>query len=172
MGIIHRGIPQEKVLDRFGDSYDVLVESGTHVAKSAIWASDWFNQVYTIESELVYHRKSMINVARLGKDNIQLYYGRSVDVLPSIINILEHNRTPAIFWLDAHWSRDLEGDKPDVVCPVLQEITLINKSFLNHVILVDDARLFGREPGWPELDEVMFYLGRNAYVEDDVIWRR
>lgn len=166
MGIIHRGIPQEKVLDRFGD-YNVLVETGTHVAKSAIWASDWFKQVYSVEAVSHYYQRSLMNVMQSGKNNIKLYHGNSIDVLPVVLKQLFE---PAVFWLDAHWSRDLEGNKPSVVCPVLEEINIIKQSNFNHVILVDDARLFDNEPGWPSLDVVLYELGYNAFVEDDVIW--
>lgn len=166
MGIIHRGIPQQKVLDRFGD-YNILVETGTHIGRTAKWGSDWFRFVYTIESELYYHNIAKRNLRH--RKNVYCKYGNSIDELPLIVATLD---TPAIFWLDAHWSRDLEGVKPDVVCPVLEEIAIIRKSNIDHVILVDDARLFGVEKGWPSLDDVKSSLGRNSYVEDDVIWSK
>jgi hypothetical protein len=163
MGLIHKGIPQEKVLDRFGD-YNIFIETGTHVAKSAIWAADWFKQVYTIESVNHYYLRSQQNIIQSGKRNIELFYGRSQDILPNIVNALNE---PAVIWLDAHWSRDLEGQKPSIVCPVIEELKIISNS--NHIILIDDARLFGSN-GWPSLDHVMQYLPKTSYVEDDVIW--
>ena len=54
----------------------------------------------------------------------------------------------------------------------MQEIEIIRKSNMDHVILVDDARLFGVEVGWPEQYMVMDKLGRYSYIEDDVIWSK
>ena len=54
MGIVTHGIPKQKVLDRFGH-YNVLVETGTHVGQTALWASEWFKTVYTIESVEYYY---------------------------------------------------------------------------------------------------------------------
>lgn len=169
MGIIHKGIPELKVLDRFGDDYNIFVETGTHVAKTAIAMSDWFRTVHTIESVNHYYQRSVQNIIHSGKRNIQIYFGRSQDILPDIVNTLEINNTPAVFWFDAHYSPDLEGAKPAVVCPVIQELEIVTKSSLQHVILIDDARLFGSRE-WPSLDRVLQYLPKSAYIEDDVIW--
>ena len=44
----------------------------------------------------------------------------------------------------------------------------------NHVILIDDSRLFGKEDGFPTLNEIREFVGRNHpgaefIVEDDII---
>lgn len=166
MGIITKGIPEQTALD-LADKYNLttFVESGTHVGKTSLFASQWFNEVYTIESVKYYH-----NIAKAKMpSNVKLYLGSSQMWLPQIIKQL-HN--PALFWLDAHWSRDLQGEKPHVICPVLQEIRAINKFQYPHVIMVDDARLFGN-PGWPSLDNVILSLSHNrsnVWIEDDVIF--
>ena len=78
-------------------------------------------------------------------------------ILPTLVG-------PTFFWLDAH---------TDEECPVMREIAAINRSPLPHVILVDDARLFGLFPAWPNKHEVLEALSnggkRTVYEIDDVI---
>jgi hypothetical protein len=64
------------------------------------------------------------------------------------------------------------GYRPDgKINPVLDELEWIRLDGRPHVILVDDARLFGREEGWPgkcELITALDYGERSVMVIDDV----
>lgn len=90
-------------------------------------------------------------------NNIKLWLGESPDILPQITQELHE---PATFWLDAHASGpSIPGGKYGV-CPLVQELQAINLSpCKNHVIMIDDTRLFGtREwdflPKQAVLDEI------------------
>lgn len=74
-------------------------------------------------------------------DNIKLWLGESPDILPQITQELHE---PATFWLDAHASGpSIPGGKYGA-CPLVQELQAINLSpCKNHVIMIDDTRLFG-----------------------------
>ncbi len=151
MGEIYHGIPPALAL-RLKEQYDLkfFVETGTLVGNTAKWASENFDEVYTIEySEKFY----IISKDRIGIiPNIHLIHGLSQHILDGILSSLID---PALIWLDAHWSPDLKYHCFDqVICPVLDEIKIISASDQGHVILVDDFRLFGKEPGWPNFDEV------------------
>ena len=157
MGSEHRGIPPKLALDlrdKFG--LQLFVETGTLVGNTAKWAAEHFRQVYTIECSYKFYILALNKLDEIS--NVQLIYGFSQDVLaPFLTNITE----PALFWLDAHWSKDLGYNNfQKVLCPVLAEIEAIAESDQGHVILVDDFRLFGEQPGWPTKDLVKRELQR------------
>lgn len=151
MGNIHHGIPPKLALDlrhKFG--LKCFVETGTLVGKTAQWASTHFEKVYTVEISYNLYVLALKNLE--GFSNIEIIYGESQTVLAGIMPQLSE---PTLFWLDAHWSRDLGYPKMDAaICPVLEEIDAISESAHADVVLVDDFRLFGQEPGWPTKDTV------------------
>jgi hypothetical protein len=92
-------------------------------------------------------------------------------------------KAPAVFWLDAHWCGD-ESFGLTAECPILEEIETINRHHradADHVLLIDDARLFLRPPppphrpeDWPDVEAVVTALnnvpgGRYVFVYSDVI---
>jgi len=65
---------------------------------------------------------------------------------------------PALFWLDGHYSGEVTA-KGDKNTPIYEELTHIwNAPDLGHVILIDDARCFGREAGYPSLEELFAFI--------------
>jgi hypothetical protein len=77
-------------------------------------------------------------------------------ILPSIT-------TQCTFWLDAHWcggNGEMEGADGGTLgdVPLLEELTIIRKHEINnHIIIIDDVRLFGNE-GYPTLNQIEFVL--------------
>ncbi len=151
MGAVYHGIPSALAL-RLKEQYNLrfFVETGTLIGNTAKWASENFDDVYTIEcSEKFY----IISKDRIGAiPNVRITHGFSQYVLDGILSSLTG---PALIWLDAHWSPDLKYRHFDqIICPVLDEIEIISTSDQGHVILIDDFRLFGKESGWPSFDKV------------------
>ena len=152
MGIIHVGIPRDLVAElsrAFGLAY--FVETGTNHGWSALWASDHFVKVWTVElDEALYHqaRRRLAN-----RVNVEQHLAPSVDMLRSVVPLLDR---PAFFWLDAHWSGGDTGGE-GYTCPVLDEIEEIDSGLVEHIVAVDDVRFclnakppFGRGR-WPEI---------------------
>lgn len=178
MGIVHSGIPQDTVIylkDRFG--LDTLVETGTFKGATAEWASGHFAKVITVELSPSLHLEA---AGRLrNRSNIELVLDDSRDALPKILKTLEK---PALFWLDGHWTATAGAAGQEAECPLLEELDAINRSKLDHLILIDDARLFLQPPppphrstDWPTLERISEKLsepGRRRYVRvfDDVIF--
>jgi len=169
MGIIHKGVPHRLALS-IAESIkaETFVETGTHMGKSAEFAKQWFRNVITIEKVPHYYDSCNRRLRKLG---IQCYLGDSPVILEGLVAI---RLAPCFFWLDAHWSPDLHAPRQSVICPVLEEIKVIDLSSQNHAIMVDDARLFGCTTGWPNKEEVIKALEGNGrrvvYEEDDVIY--
>jgi hypothetical protein len=84
-----------------------------------------------------------------------------------------------MFWLDAHWSGgETYGENDE--CPLLEELAIINVSPYEHIILIDDARLFLSPPPaphrieqWPDITTVINCLNcvsnRYIIIIEDVI---
>ena len=82
--------------------------------------------------------------------NAEFLLGDSAEVLPKV---LEDLHEPALFWLDGHFSGGITARDPSVT-PILLELEHILKHpTKGHVILIDDARLFGSD-GYPKIEEV------------------
>ena len=169
MGSTYSGIPPELALD-MRDRFGLIdfVETGTLVGKTAKWAAEHFKMIYTIECSYKFYVMSKENLKEFS--NVQVIHGFSQQVLHYIIRELTE---PALIWLDAHWSRDLRYSNFDkVLCPVLEEIETISHAEQDHVILVDDLRLFGEQAGWPSKDTVkqaLEGLGKIVTYSTDVL---
>lgn len=160
MGSVQFGIPRELALAlkaKHGMKY--FIETGTLVGHTSEWAAGYFDHVTTIDNnpnpEAFTRLKDRRNVSPIIFDSAETLRA----ITPS---------EPCLYWLDAHTNES---------CPVLDEIAALNKSDLRHVILVDDARLFGGQPeslpAWPALYDVCMELidggRRTVQIIDDVI---
>lgn len=174
MGEVHPGVPQALALG-LARRYNckTFVETGTYEGASTEWArkSGKFNLIYTIEAHHEYYRNAKAKFDPY--ENVTCLHGDSAKVLPMVLALL---RSPALFFLDAHYSGDLSysRQKAEHICPILEELRLINANTANlHVILVDDARLFGKESDFPGFAEVEALLendgARRVRVQDDVL---
>ena len=74
--------------------------------------------------------------------------------LESLERLVTRISQPALFWLDAHYSRGMTA-KGKYDPPLLYELqTVLGLGDGGHVVLIDDARLCGSEPGYPSLGEI------------------
>jgi hypothetical protein len=153
----------------------VFVETGTHQAETAVWASANFECVFTIEAHEPLHQKAVETFGNC--KNIRFLKGDSRSHIKSLTSSLTE---PAIFWLDAHWCGENTFGKSDE-CPVVGELELLNASKVPHIVLIDDARLFLAPPPapheathWPDISAICRLMAahdshRYVAVHDDVI---
>ena len=138
-----------------GNKSLIFIETGTFYGTTSEWASKLFKVVYTIEKETHFFQaaeKKFINT------NVNCINGASSTCLSSILKNIDDT---VIFWLDAHWScEDTSGEEKE--CPLLEEISIINKWNRDCVILIDDASDFLCSPPkphkpdhWPSISEVI-----------------
>lgn len=158
MGIVRMGIP-EKIVEFLQKKYQIqyFVETGTFKGGTAKWAAKHFDKVDTIEFSEIIYKETKENLAEF--KNINCIFGDSRAVLPTI---MENASQQILFWLDAHWcSGDSYGEEDQ--CPLIEELKIINNSELEHVILIDDARLFTAPPPLPNL--IKHYPNVNQIME-------
>ncbi len=120
-----------------------LVETGLGWGRMVRPTVKDFDEIISIERDQELYRKG---VEEFGDDlSVRLFHGDSSVLLAGIILELDGS---VLFWLDAHGA---DGS------PVLSELSTIlsrGKVGDGDVVMVDDLRCFGIEPGWPLLEEV------------------
>lgn len=145
-----------------------FIETGTYKAQTSQWAAENFKKVVTIEAHQDFHDRAR----GIFKDqkHVRCIFGDSLTELPKVIKRL---KKPTILWLDAHKCR-FEDSLTASECPLLEELKAIVATGVNHVILIDDARMFIEPPPepydpaqWPTLAEVKALLPANYDVS---IW--
>lgn len=174
MGLITFGFPPDIVLwlrERL--KLNVFVEAGTYRGDSALFASNMFCRVITIEKSDLLFIKSKNRLENFA--NIACYNGCTRDHIVAHLSIGDS----PLFWLDAHWSGGVTAGQDDE-CPILDELYLIfNLGLDSLAILIDDARLFTAPPPkphdssqWPRIDQIAKALPDNyaMYLFNDVIY--
>lgn len=162
---------KRRVLHQYARDFDlrILVETGTYLGDMMAAMARDFDELHTIElSELLYER-AKLRLAR--KANVHLHQGDSGVQLQRVLNVL---RRPALFWLDAHYSGGITA-RAAVDTPISSELgSVLSHEIKGHVILIDDAREFRNENGYPAIDALCTYVRqvRPDYavaVADDII---
>jgi hypothetical protein len=148
---------------------NIFIETGTYEGDTTYGVKDNFKKLYSIElSEMLYKR----SVERfLQYPHVQLLQGDSGQIIPKILSELKE---PAIFYLDGHFSGGLTV-KTDVNTPIWEELSaILEHPIKDHIILIDDARLFVGEKGYPTVKELLDLLQKSGQkksfeIEDDLI---
>jgi len=126
-----------------------FVETGTYLAETAVWASQFFESVISIERSSELYEAARSKYGHI--ENLCFINADSRDGLSQYIKQFKsfNRHIRVLFWLDAHWSGGLTyGQKEE--CPLLDEIRILNFSAPDNIfILIDDARLFLEPPPLP-----------------------
>lgn len=144
MGIVRMGPPEDIILYlKQTGNVETLVETGTYYGATAEWAADHFSQVKTIEFSAPIYQETSAKYSH--RTNIEFLFGDSRQQLAELLRQLDE---PILLWLDAHWCSFGSYGKTDQ-CPLLDELDIIMASPFEHIILIDDARLFLCPPPAP-----------------------
>lgn len=138
-----------------------LVETGTYVGEMVQALRHHFDRIYSIELSQEFHRQVVRRFRGVGR--IRLIQGDSAQCLGGVLAELDG---PALFWLDGHYSQAQTAHNGRET-PILEELALIlGGPDLGHVLVIDDARDFGVDPGYPTQEQVReFVLSRRPDLE-------
>jgi hypothetical protein len=161
---------KQQVIKDLGQQYDLktLVETGTYLGHMVDAQKRNFSKIISIELSPDLARQAQ---EKFSKDaHIEILEGDSGQVIKEIVPQLT---APALFWLDGHFSEGITA-KGDKDTPVMEELDTIIESKLNHIIIIDDARHFNGEKGYPSIQDLRAQLKKspNSYrleVKDDII---
>lgn len=149
--------------------HGVFIETGTAQAFTATRASMDYEKVYTIELDFGFYLNAVKKFAH--STSIFPIYGDSAEVLPALLSVLDE---PCVILLDAHYVGS--GARGESDTPVREELEAIFPSgrqrHLPHVVLIDDARLFGADPAYPTIESIEKFAARVGFqteIKDDII---
>ena len=126
-----------------------FVETGAFFGDMIDLLRDQFDALITIELDSKLAAKAKQRFKDSSK--VRVVEGDSGQELSKILATLNE---PALFWLDGHYSGGVTA-KGNVDTPIVAELThLFSTKPNNHVILIDDARLFGTAAGYPSLEQI------------------
>ena len=148
---------------------EIFIETGTYKGGTTWCLLDEFRQIHTIE--IVSDLASLARERFRKFPKVTVIQGDSAAVLPELCGSLSG---PCLFYLDGHYSGGITG-KGESDCPVMTELQAI----FDHTphpfrIVIDDARLFGADPAYPDLKTIRRFLAAKtplmqASVENDAI---
>jgi len=164
-------IIKRTILRNYARKYEcaTFVETGTYLGDTTYALKNTFKKLISIELDQNLYNRAFERFKH--NPHIIILQGDSATVLPSVIATVS---SPALFWLDGHYSGENTGHS-GLETPIMAELELIfNHPIKNHVILIDDARLFLGARDYPTLEEVRNFVKNNsAYlnmsVENDII---
>ena len=142
----------------------ILIETGTFFGDTLEFFKSDFAKLYSIELSEALAKKAR---KRFQYDtNIEIIEG---DSSVQLSNILSNINSPCLFWLDGHYSTEFwVGDeyiktaKGDKNTPILKELKQIMlHEIKNHVILIDDARLFNGKGDYPSIKKLKNFVSMN-----------
>jgi len=147
----------------------VFVETGTYRGEMLKAQAEHFDKLISIELNHDLYQAARAKLAAFPK--IHLIQGDSGVKLGEGIRDLNE---PALFWLDAHYSAGITaGGGADA--PIIKELScLTSRNQPKDTILIDDARLFGWDFGYPKIKVIKEYAAKHwpqhAFsVESDII---
>lgn len=148
---------------------NVLVETGTFEGDMLNRQLPNFKQLISIELDEELYRAARTRFAAYPQ--VQLLQGDSGVKLAEAIKDLKE---PALFWLDAHYSFGVTAGR-GMNAPIFNELRcLTGRQQFRDAILIDDARLFGWDFGYPSQRKVKKFVSSHwpehrFYIESDII---
>ena len=161
-------VKQRMLRDRRQFNLRILIETGTYLGDMVEAMKRDFDEILSISPQTLYER------ARRrfeGVSHVHIIQGDSARELGRLTKTLTR---PALFWLDGHYSAGVTA-KAQQDTPILEELShIFSSECRGHVIVIDDARLFGTDPAYPSVDDVgRFVRARREdvqiVVQDDSI---
>ena len=147
----------------------VFVETGTFRGDMIAAVRPYFDQLFSIElhAELGAQAARRFSADRA----VMILIGDSGEHLKSLVQSIDR---PAVYWLDGHYSgfRTARGDTDT---PISQELdAVLGHGTPDDVVLIDDARLFGTDPAYPAIAEVIALVRAHRpdwvfEVKDDIV---
>lgn len=142
---------KQLVVQQFGQKggFQTFIETGTYLGLMVHAQLKNFSRIYSIELD-----KKLFEQAKekfSSNHHVTILHGDSGDVLYKLMKDINE---PAMFWLDGHYSGGITA-KGEKECPILNELdAILNAKPFEHLLLIDDARLFTGDNDYPTIEEL------------------
>lgn len=164
-------IVKRNILKNYGQKYNltVFIETGTYKGDTVYALKDSFKKIISIELDATLYQKARERFRPYPK--ISILQGDSAQVFEQVLPSV---KAPTLFWLDGHYSGEHTGHG-SLETPIMRELELIfSHPIKNHVILIDDARLFTGEHDYPKFKDLALFVKNNSLyssieVNNDII---
>lgn len=127
-----------------------LIESGTYEGDTVAAFLGKADAIVSVELEPGLAEKASRRFA--GESSVRIVQGDGTDAIPPAVAAADG---PPLVWLDSHFSGGVTalGEEVEPAVAILSELGAVAPT--GTTIVVDDLRLFGVEPGFPGLDELV-----------------
>lgn len=148
----------------------VFIESGTFRGDTVAAMRPYFDRLISIELFDDLHKAAAVRFA--DDAAVTIIKGDSGKVMPEILRELD---SPAVFWLDGHFSGDGTALAEDTQCPIIAELAAIAaRNHKSDIILIDDARLFGWRVGYPKITRMKDITAKDfphhvLHIQEDIL---
>lgn len=146
-----------------------FVETGTYMGDMVACVRRAFGEIHSIELSDDLHKQAMRRFSR--SKNVHLHCGDSGAIIQQVLDSLS-GRT--LFWLDAHYSGGITA-RTATDTPIAAELVRVFRHPIrDHVILIDDARLFVGKDSYPTIEQVRELIAQEhapyeLTVDSDII---
>lgn len=162
---------KQAVVRRYAKQFSIrsFVETGTLVGDMVYANKSIFRKIFSIELDDSLYERAKERFSQYA--HISIIHGDSGEVMPTVLNKVGGS---CLFWLDGHYSGGITA-KGKLETPIVRELyAILHHHILDHVILIDDARLFLGQGDYPTIDELKEIVLRQRpgwvfEVEDDII---
>jgi hypothetical protein len=148
-------ILKRRVIASYAQRYKLktFVESGTYLGGTVAFMRRYCSRAYSVEFQAHLAKAAQERFAH--DPAIRILQGDASIWMPQIVAELQE---PALFWLDGHFAAGTARDG-EVACPTVQEISAaLADTRYPHLLLVDDAREFKGDGGYPTLDALQQFI--------------
>ena len=150
-------------------SVHTFIETGTYLGSMVNATKDTFARIISIELDPALYERARKRFSAFS--HITILQGDSSQILGQILASIQE---PCLFWLDAHHSGMLTA-RGSLESPIVQEMDhILNHPIVGHVVLIDDARIFVGQGGYPTLTELQSMVASRRsdwifQIKDDII---
>lgn len=161
---------KQMIIHEYAKKYNctILVETGTYEGDMIDAQKLYFKKLYSIELAQGLWEKAVQRFKHYS--HISILQGDSAVVLQQLVPKLEAR---SLFWLDGHYcgGRTAMGN---IECPIYEELKAVFSNNQEHVVLIDDARLFVGKRDYPTMTELTKFIKNmnKDYIvsfKDDII---
>jgi hypothetical protein len=137
----------------------VFIESGTYEGDTVAFFDRAADTIWSVELDDALYGRSSARFA--GWPHITIVHGDATKELPPAVAAVA---SPPLIYLDAHFSHGIsaQGDEIEPAPTMLPLVAAAAPA--GTTVVIDDLRLFGREPTYPQLD-VLLAAARAAFPD-------